>query len=73
MLNQEIESFASRNRLIAALPPGDRERLLLRCRPVLLPNERVLVAPREEVRYAYFLPNGRGGGAADGDGRRHAR
>jgi len=58
MPNQDIESFASRNRLIAALPPGDRERLLLRCRPVALPNERVLVAPREEVRYAYFPTDG---------------
>ena len=58
MANPDIESFASENRLIAALPPGDRERLLLRCRPVVLPNERVLVAPREEVRYAYFPTDG---------------
>ena len=58
MLNQTIESFASENRLIAALPSGDRERLLLRCRPVVLPNERVLVAPREEVRHAYFPTDG---------------
>ena len=58
MPNQTIESFASENRLIAALPPGDRERLLLHCRPVVLPNEQVLVAPGEEVRYAYFPTDG---------------
>ena len=58
MSHPMISSFASKNRLVAALPPDDRERLLLHCRPVVLPNERVLLAPREEVRYAYFPTDG---------------
>jgi CRP-like cAMP-binding protein len=58
MSHLAIQSFASRNRLVAALPPDARERLLLHCRPVVLPNERVLLAPREEVRYAYFPTDG---------------
>ena len=49
---------AGRNRLLAALPPAERERLLLHCRPVVLPHERVLLAPREQVRYAYFPTDG---------------
>ena len=53
-----IPPSASRNRLVAALLPEDRERLLLRCRPVVLPNGRVLQAPQEEVRYAYFPIDG---------------
>jgi CRP-like cAMP-binding protein len=51
-------SLAAKNRLVAALPPEERELLLLHCRPVALPNERILVAPREEVRYAYFPTDG---------------
>ena len=49
---------AGKNRLVAALPPEERERLLLHCRPVVLPNERVLLAPGEPVRYAYFPTDG---------------
>ncbi len=49
---------AGRNRLLAALPPEERERLLLHCRPVVLPHERVLLAPRQQVRYAYFPTDG---------------
>jgi CRP-like cAMP-binding protein len=51
-------SVAGRNRLLAALPADERERVLLHCRPVVLANERVLVAPGEEVRYAYFPTDG---------------
>ena len=46
------------NRLVEALPPEERERLLRFCRPVDLPNERTLLAPRQEVRYAYFPTDG---------------
>lgn len=53
-----IESVAMRNRLIAALPSDERDRLLTQCRPVDLPNERVLLAPGENVRYAYFPTDG---------------
>jgi CRP-like cAMP-binding protein len=53
-----IESVAVMNRLIAALPPEERESLLAHCRPVDLPNERVLLAPGDEVRYAYFPTDG---------------
>ena len=49
---------AGRNRLVAALPPEEQERLLLHCRPVVLANERVLLAPREQGRYAYFPTDG---------------
>jgi CRP-like cAMP-binding protein len=51
-------SVAGQNRLITALPPQERERLLLHCRPVVLKNEQVLVAPGGEVRYAYFPTDG---------------
>jgi CRP-like cAMP-binding protein len=49
---------AAGNRLVGALPPDDRDRLLRHCRPVVLPSEQVLLAPREEVRYAYFPTDG---------------
>ena len=51
-------SIAGSNRLIAALPPQEREKILLHCRPVVLANEQVLVAPAEAVRYAYFPTDG---------------
>ena len=51
-------STAGSNRLIAALPPEERDRLLLHCRPVVLENEQVLVAPGETVRHAYFPTDG---------------
>ena len=53
-----VRSVAPRNRLLAALPPEERDRLLLLCRPVTLANERTLLAPREQVRYAYFPTDG---------------
>jgi CRP-like cAMP-binding protein len=46
------------NRLLATLPAEERDRLLLHCRPVVLANERVLLAPGEPVRYAYFPTDG---------------
>jgi len=42
-----LESAAARNRLVAALPADERDRLLLHSMLVVLPNERVLLAPRE--------------------------
>jgi CRP-like cAMP-binding protein len=51
-------SVAGGNRLLAALPPEERDRLLLHCRPVVLQNEQVLVTPGEAVHYAYFPTNG---------------
>lgn len=53
-----VRSLAPKNRLLAALPPEEREQFLLLCRPVALRNEQVLLAPREEVRYAYFPTDG---------------
>ena len=47
-----------RNRLLAALPREERDRVLLHCRPVVLANEQVLLAPGETVRYAYFPTDG---------------
>ena len=49
---------ATRNRLIAALPIDERDRLLQLCQPVTLSNEQTLLAPREPVRYAYFPLDG---------------
>ena len=45
------QSAAMRNRLVGALPPDERDRLPLLCRPVTLPNEWTVLAPREQVRY----------------------
>jgi CRP-like cAMP-binding protein len=53
-----IEFVAVRNRLVAALPPDERARLLAHSRPVVLANEQVLLAPRDRVRYAYFPTDG---------------
>jgi len=52
------DATARKNRLVAALPADERERLLRHCRLVNLPNERVLLAPRERVAYAYFPTDG---------------
>jgi CRP-like cAMP-binding protein len=49
---------ATRNRLLAALPPDEWDRVNLICRPVALANEQTLLAPRQEVRYAYFPTDG---------------
>lgn len=57
MSRRALES-AGRNRLLAALPPEERDRLLLICQFVELPNEKTLLAPRQEVRYAYFPTDG---------------
>lgn len=43
---------AGQNRLLAALPPEEWDRVKLICRPVTLANEQTLLAPRQEVRYA---------------------
>src|SRR5689334_22933079 len=52
LTNREIQAVARRNRLLASLPAADADELLLRLRHVVLPNERVLLAPRESVQYA---------------------
>jgi CRP-like cAMP-binding protein len=49
---------AGQNRLLAALPPEEWDRVNLICRPVTLANEQTLLAPRQEVRYAYFPTDG---------------
>ena len=51
-------SAAEGNRLVAALPDEERERLLLLLQPVVLPAGRVLLTPRETVRHAYFPTDG---------------
>ena len=58
MIDRHVSSVARRNRLLAALPAEDAEELLLHLRHVILPNERVLLAPRETVQYAYFPIDG---------------
>src|SRR5215212_2443046 len=57
MRGQTADS-ARRNRLLAALPPDEWDRVGLICRPVTLSNEQTLLAPRQEVRYAYFPTDG---------------
>ena len=44
----------SKNQLIAALPPRDRQHLLARCEQVELPLGAVLCSPGERVRDVYF-------------------
>ena len=58
MTNGQVRSVARGNRLLAALPAADAEKLLLGLRHVILPNERVLLAPRQTVQYAYFPVDG---------------
>jgi CRP-like cAMP-binding protein len=57
-MGQLTLAVASRNLLLAALPADDLEALLEYCRLVCLPAERVLLAPREPVRWAYFPLDG---------------
>jgi len=45
---------ASVNRLIAALPPGEQQRLLAECEPVELEFAEVLAEPGERIHYAWF-------------------
>lgn len=54
MAQSQLPQTAKRNRLLAALPPGEAEALLLRLRHVVLPYERVLLRPQDTVEYAYF-------------------
>jgi CRP-like cAMP-binding protein len=42
------------NRLIAALPRSDRQRLLAKCEPVELEFAEILAEPGERIRYAWF-------------------
>ena len=57
-VSRQVVESAGQNRLLAALPSEERDRLLLHCQPVDLPNEQTLLAPRQAVRYAYFPTDG---------------
>jgi hypothetical protein len=50
MSDGPLRSVARRNRLLAALPAAHAEQRLLSLRHVVLPNERVLLAPRDTVQ-----------------------
>src|SRR3954453_10138118 len=57
MRRYALESVG-RNRLLAALPPDEWNRVSAICQPVMLANEQTLLAPRQVVRYAYFPTDG---------------
>ena len=57
-MRDDAAQSPKRNRLLTALPPEERDQLLVHCRPVTLANEQLLLAPREPVRYAYFPTDG---------------
>lgn len=43
-----------RNRILAALPAGEMERLLPHLKPVTLEDKQVVFEPHKTIRYAYF-------------------
>ena len=51
-------SIPIENRLLAALPPDQYERLLPNLKQVRLPRNRILYEAGDEVRQAYFLNDG---------------
>lgn len=49
-----IKSAPAANRLLAALPPEDRQRFLAGCEPIELGFAEILAEPGEHIRYVYF-------------------
>ena len=57
-MSGQTADTARRNRLLAALPPGEWDRVRPICQPITLANEQTLLAPKQAVRYAYFPTDG---------------
>ncbi len=51
-------ALVKENRLLAALPPGEYERLLSDLQPVYLPRKHVIYQPGEPSRHVYFPRSG---------------
>jgi len=58
MSSFEASSTRSKNRLLAALPRDEYERLLPGLELILLPRNRILCEAGEATKYAYFLIGG---------------
>lgn len=58
MADREAFPSVPRNRLLAALPPGDLARLLPHLRPVEYPLRHVLHAPDEPIAAVHFFETG---------------
>lgn len=54
MTDESLHASLSRNRILAALPERERERLLQHMRKVLLQRGQILIAPGEPITGAYF-------------------
>ena len=54
MLSRQEKGRLVENRIIASLPPGERERLLSLMEQVNLPLGQTVIAPEEPIPYVYF-------------------
>lgn len=54
----DLKQAARRNKILAALPAGEIDRLVQKLEPIQLKLNEVLYLPRERIKHVYFLTGG---------------